>query len=662
MDPLQEIEALRNELRRHERLYYVENRPEISDHEFDRLMRRLCELEAAHPEHASEWSPSVRVGGERRKEDFPPAPHDPPMLSIENAYSSAELLAWDERVRRGLGGEEVEYAAELKIDGVSLDVRYEEGRLARAATRGDGSTGDDVTVNVRTIRSIPLVIDSAGPLVQFRGEVYLDRKQFAKLAAEMEEEGEEPFANPRNAAAGALRMKDSSAVAKRGLRAIFYQVVRSGSIAVGSQHGAFELIERLGLAPNPGRRLCRGIAEVEQFIGEWQQRRHELEFEIDGIVVKVDRFEQQQKLGATSKFPRWAIAWKYPPEAAQTTIREIRYQVGRTGAITPVAIFDPVPLAGTRVERATLHNFDEVARKDIRVGDRIFVEKGGDVIPKVTAVVVEERPEGAIPVVPPAACPACGQPLLRLEGEVALRCMNQGCPAIVEQAVLHFTGRKAMNIEGLGEKKVSQLREHGLLADLTSIYELRAADLVELERWGEESAQNLMEEIEKSKRRPLERFLFALGIRFVGERAAKLLARHFSSAEALMDADAATLVSIPEIGPKIAESVRFYFSVPANRRRIERFRELGVDPRQEPQTSGTRLAGKTIVVTGTLARYSREEIHRLIEAEGGKASGSVSAKTAFLVAGEDAGSKLDKAKKLGVPVITEDELLAMIGE
>jgi DNA ligase (NAD+) len=655
-----QIEALRREIRRHETLYYADAAPVISDYEFDQMMRQLAELERAHPEHDAPDSPTKRVGGEPTKE-FKTVVHDPPMLSIENAYSYEELAEWDARVRKTAGVESIEYQADLKIDGVSMDLLYENGVLARGATRGDGVRGDDVTANVRTIRALPLRIDARYRVLQVRGEVYIDKKTFAAINREIEEKGEvEPFANPRNTTAGAIRMKDPKRVSERRLRAFVYHLVRAEGAAVTSQGQIYEILSDLGFPVNPGRRVCRDLDEVQAFIEEWQAKRHDLEFEIDGIVVKVNDRRLQQELGTTSKAPRWAIAFKYPPEAAKTVVRSVVAQVGRTGTITPVAEFDPVHVGGSTIRRATLHNYEEVARKDVRVGDTVLVEKGGDVIPKVTQVLTEHRPRGAKKIVAPKNCPACDEPVHRFEGEVAFRCVNQGCPAITREALLHFAGRKAMDIEGLGEKLVDLLIANGLLRDFTSVYELRKDDVAALERQGDTSAQNLIEAIEKSKTNDLERLIFALGIRFVGERAAKLLARHFRSTEKLMDATAEELVSIPEIGPKVAESVVFYFSVPANRQRIERLVALGVRPKFEAPAGGSRLAGKTIVVTGTLEKLSRDEIHALIEREGGKPSGSVSSKTSYVVAGEEAGSKLDKAKKLGVPVLTETEFLALI--
>jgi len=655
MTAKKEIDKLRRELERHNRLYYLEARPEISDYDFDQMLRRLQELEEKHPEFFDANSPTQRVGG-APIEEFKSVVHDPPMLSIENAYTLDELREWDGRVKRGLGVDEVEYEAELKIDGVSIDILYENGALVRGATRGDGVRGDDVTPNVRTVRNLPLHI-ATNDRLEVRGEIYIPLAEFAKLNEQLQEAGQEPLANPRNAAAGSLRQKDPKLAAQRRLYAYVYHVLG----AIASQSQAYARIEKLGLPANPKRTVCANLDEVIAFIDHWNEHRHDLEFDIDGIVVKVNRREQQLELGATSKAPRWAIAFKYPPEAAQTVVRAINLYVGRTGTVTPVAQFDGVLLAGTRVVNASLHNFDEVARKDVRVGDTILVEKGGDIIPKVVDVLKEKRPRGAKAIEPPTDCPECGQPLHRFEGEVAVRCINQGCPAIARESLFHFASRKAMDIEGLGYERIKLMLAQGLVTDYASLYELRVDDVAQLERMGEKSAQKLIDSIAASKVRPLPSFVFALGIRFVGERAAKLLADRFPSIGALMDATAEELVEVPEIGPKVAESVTFYFSVPANRERIAKMQHLGVNPTHTPTATGTKLAGKAVVVTGTLTRFTRDEIHHLIEREGGKPAGSVSSKTAYVVAGDAAGSKLEKAKSLGVPVLTEEEFLTLIG-
>ena len=658
MKPEREIAALRDELETHNRLYY-EGRPEISDYDFDQRLRRLAELEAQHPEHFDPNSPTQRVGG-AIAEGFATVVHDPPMLSIENAYSLDELREWNDRVHRGLGVTDVEYVAELKIDGVSISLSYEDGQLVRAATRGDGRSGDDVTANVRTVRVLPLKIDRKVRRLDVRGEIYISRADFRKLNEELEEAGEEPLANPRNAAAGSLRQKDPRLVARRRLSAYLYHVVALDGRQVASQSEAYELLDRLGLPTNPQRTLCSELDEVIAFIDEWREHRHDLDFDIDGIVVKVNRREQQLELGSTSKAPRWVVAFKYPPEAARTVVRGINLYVGRTGSVTPVAEFDPVHIGGTKVVNASLHNFDEVARKDVRIGDTIVVEKGGDIIPKVVEVLFDQRPDGTSPVAIPSECPVCGQPLQRFEEEVAVRCINQGCPAIVRQSITHFASRKAMDIEGLGDQTVEALVNAGLVADYGSIYELTVETVAALDRKGKKSAEKLVANIDESKSKDLSRLIFALGIRFVGERAAKVLAEQFRSIDRLMDATVEELVGVREIGPKVAESITLYFSIPANRERLARMKRLGVAPTYEAVATGDRLAGKSVVVTGTLARFSRDEIHKLIEKEGGKPAGSVSSKTSMLVAGEAAGSKLEKARSLGVQVLTEDEFLALL--
>ena len=659
MTPKSEIDKLRKQLERHNRLYYLEAKPEISDYEFDQRMKRLQQLEAEHPEYFDPNSPSQRVGG-APIEEFATVIHDPPMLSIENAYSLDELREWDDRVRRGLGRDDIEYEAELKIDGVSLALLYENGNLVRGATRGDGVRGDDVTPNVRTVRALPLKIDPKCQRVEVRGEVYISKTDFAKLNEAIEEAGHEPLANPRNAAAGSLRQKDPKLVAQRRLSAYVYHVVSIDGRQVESQGAAYELMDKLGFPTNPKRKLCKTLDDVIAFIDEWREHRHDLDFEIDGIVVKVNRREEQLELGANSKAPRWAVAFKYPPEAAQTVVRNINLYVGRTGTVTPVAEFDPVRIGGTKVVNASLHNFDELARKDARIGDTIVVEKGGDIIPKVVEVLKNKRPRGAKAFVIPDHCPVCGQPLHRFEDEVAIRCINQGCPAIVLQSITHFASRKAMDIEGLGWQTVDALLKSGLVTDYASLYELTVEQVAELERKGEKSAAKLIENIQRSKQNELSRLIFGLGIRMVGERAAKILADRYRSIDALMNATVEELVAVHEIGPKVAEAITLYFSVPANRERIEKMKRLGVAPTHVTTATGDKLAGKTVVVTGTLSRFSRDEIHKLIEREGGKPSGSVSSKTSYLVAGEAAGSKLEKAKSLGVPVLSEDDFLAMI--
>ena len=658
-EPEREVASLRGEISRHERLYYIDAAPEISDFEFDQKMRRLIELEAEFPLLRTADSPSNRVGG-APVEGFSTVIHDPPMLSIDNAYSFEELQEWADRVRRGLGTDVVEFEAELKIDGVSIDLLYEKGSLVRGATRGDGTRGDDVTSNVRTVRSLPLTVLPTYDLLELRGEIYIDKNDFARMNQRKEEEGEAVLANPRNSAAGSLRLLDPKQAAVRQLRAFVYQVVRAGDKRPSSQTEGYRIMESLGFPVNPVRAVCSGMDSLRTFIDVWREKRHHLNFEIDGIVVKVNDRRQQDELGSTSKAPRWAVAFKYPPEAARTVVRFIGAQVGRTGAITPVAEFDAVLLGGSTVRRATLHNYDEVARKDIRVGDTVMVEKGGDVIPKVTEVLLNERPAESVPVVVPVICPVCGQAVHRFENEVAVRCGNAGCPAILREALIHYAARKAMDIEGLGEKVVEALIGARLVEDYTSLYELREEQLAELERWGKRSARNLLDQIERSRSNELSRLLFALGIRFVGERSARLLAQRFQTIERIRDATREELLAVPEIGPKVADSILFFFSLSVNRARISKLLALGIAPRAGSAPTGDRLAGKTVVVTGSLDRFTRDDIHRMIEQQGGKPSSSVSSKTSYLVAGRDAGSKLDKARSAGVAVLTEEEFLVML--
>jgi DNA ligase (NAD+) len=649
------VEALTEELRLHERLYYVDNRPEITDAEFDSLMRELIALEAEHPELASPDSPSRRVGGQPAAE-FATVVHAEPMLSLENAYSWEEALAWRARAARLLGREPRGFVAELKIDGLSIALRYEGGRLIRAATRGDGVRGEDVTDNVRTIRTIPMTISEETPL-EVRGEVYYSKRAFERVNAERDREGEPLFANPRNAAAGTLRLLDSRITARRRLDAWLYGIAEATALP-GSQAETLERLGSLGFSVHPHWRRCESLEEVREFVEAWRDRRDELDFETDGVVIKVDDRAIQEELGATAKSPRWALAYKYPAEEASTVVREIGVQVGRTGTLTPVAHFDPVGLAGTTVRRATLHNYEDLARKDVRVGDTVVVEKGGDVIPKVVRVVLEKRPAGARPFAMPSRCPVCGDPVVREEGEVATRCVNPACPAVVREALRHFCGRRAMNIEGLGEKLIDQLVKAGLLSDVASIYDLKASDLVELERWGEKSVANLLSEIQKSKENDLSRLLFALGIRHVGEKAARTLAVRFGSLDRLAEAESAELESAEEVGPNTAAAIVHYFSHPRHRELIERLRRHGLrfeSDRQMLPASGA-LSGKNVVITGTLPGVSREEAAERLEAAGARVSGSISKKTDYLIVGESTGSKLEKAKSLGVATVTWEEM------
>jgi DNA ligase (NAD+) len=585
------------------------------------------------------------------------------MLSLDNTYSEEELREFEERIFRAIGKREIVYTAELKIDGLSMALHYEAGRLARAVTRGDGVRGDDVTPNARAIRAIPLELVGADVPreLEARGEVYLPRSRFEAINREREEAEEEPFANPRNAAAGTMKSLDARVVEKRGLEVFLYGIAHLRGPELKGQWEALERMRAWGLRTNPASRLCRGLGEVLDFVEEWREKRAGLEYEIDGVVVKVDDFALQQELGATSKFPRWAIAYKYPALQAETALRAIEIGVGRTGRLTPIALLEPVFLAGTTVGRATLHNEEEIARKDVRVGDTVRIERGGEVIPKVVAVVLEKRPAGTEPWVPPERCPVCGTPAVRPEGEVDRRCPNASCPAQVEERLKHFARREAMDIEGLGDSLVHQLVEQGLVEDFADLYQLKLEDLASLERMAEKSARNLLEQLERSRSRELRRLIFGLGIRFVGERAAMLLARHFRSLRAIAAAEADAIDDIYEIGPAVAGSVHAWFRDPANQRLTARLEAAGLRVEEalaEPRSLA--FSGLQFVLTGTLDSMTRDEAKAAIEARGGRVTGSVSKKTAFVVAGRDAGSKLERARELGVSVIDEAELRARL--
>jgi DNA ligase (NAD+) len=677
MMPAARADELRKLIRHHEERYYALADPEISDTAFDLLVKELEAIERAHPELATPDSPTQRVAG-RPVEGFATVQHLEPMLSLDNGYSEDELRAFDERVRRGLGQDgAVAYHTELKIDGLSISLTYEHGRLTRGVTRGDGVRGEDVTVNVRTIRAIPLRLrGDAPPLMEVRGEVYLPLASFERLNAERLEAGEPVFANPRNAAAGTMRQLDPAAVARRRLGALLYQVVVPPSTgeettAFSSQHGVLEQLRSWGMATEPHGRVCDGIDEVVAFCLEWADRRAGLPFDTDGVVVKVDRLDLRPRLGATAKFPRWALAFKFPAQQATTRLLRIELQVGRTGAVTPVAVLEPVSLAGTTIQLATLHNAQEIARKDIRPGDVVLIEKGGDVIPKVVKPVVSQRPTGAEeppPFVMPRECPACGAPLHKGDQEVVWRCDNASCPARLRRSLQHFASRRAMNIDGLGEALVNQLVATGLVGDFADLYALDVTALAALDRMGKRSAANLVEQIQRSRSNELWRLVFALGIRHVGERGAQALASAFGTIEALMAAPESRLLDVEDVGPVVAASVREFFDEPRNRALVWRLRDRGVNvwtAETAAAGGGTAdapgpLSGRTFVLTGTLASMTRDEAQAAIEARGGKVSNSVSRKTAFVVAGADAGSKLAKAQTLGVEVLDEQAFLAML--
>jgi DNA ligase (NAD+) len=649
------IAQLREEIREHEYRYYVLDQPSISDYDFDQLMRELKQLEAENPDLVTPDSPTQRVGGEPAKE-FPSHRFSRPMLSLENAYSEEELRDWHRRVTQLAGTESVDYVAELKIDGLSVALIYEDGLLVKGVTRGDGTTGEVVTGNVKTIRSIPLrLFDKVS--VEVRGEIYLSLKAFTQLNNEREQAGEPRFANPRNAAAGSLRQLDPGIAARRPLAYYGYWILPTKS----SQSENLKWIMDLGLKVNPRRKLCHTIDEVLDFYRRSEEQRDDLDYEIDGIVVKVNSVDVQNRLGSTSKSPRWAIAVKFPARQATTKLLNIRIQVGRTGALTPVAELEPVQLGGTTIRNATLHNEDEIQRLGVQLNDRILLERGGDVIPKVVKV-VEEAPD-RIPFEMPSRCPVCGSEVYREEGEAVRRCLSQACPAKLKESLLHWASRKAMKIDGLGERLVDQLVEKGFVKDVSDLYRLTQEQLEDLERMGRKSAENLMTQIQASRSLEFWRLLFGLGIRHVGERTAQILAREFGSIERLEQASKEELEQVHEVGPKLAESIYEFLKQPENRALIERLREAAL-PMQSDEPVPTRapqtFAGKTFVLTGTLDGMSRDQAAGFIEERGGRVSSSVSKKTSYVVAGKDPGSKLDKARQLGVEILEEEQFVRML--
>jgi len=660
------IEALREKIRHHEYLYYVVDDPEISDLEFDKLMQQLKDLEAQHPELIRADSPTQRVGGKPR-EGFVKVPHSSPMLSLDNTYSEEELRDWERRVHELSGRKDVDYVCELKLDGMSLALIYEEGKLVRGITRGDGSVGEDVTLNVRTVRSVPLSIPKeklkkAGIPADFevRGELLMPTESFKKINEERERNGLPTFANPRNFTAGTVRQLDSNITAARRLDYFPYILLQNGRTYFDRHSKTLEALHASGFKVNPNHKLVRSMDEVWAFIQQWEEKRDSLPYEIDGIVIKVDRTSLQDELGFTGKAPRWAIAYKYAARGAVTKLENVRWQVGRTGKLTPVAELTPVAIGGTTVRNATLHNMDEIERLSVKIGDWVRVERGGDVIPKVVEV-DKEHPRGRKEIEAPEKCPVCGTKVVRTEGEVDYRCVNANCPAKLRETILHFASRGVMNIDGMGDALVNQLTERGLVKNVADIYKLTKDDLLSLERMGDKSAQNILDEIENSKKLPLERVIYGLGIRMVGERTAQFLAEHFGSMEALESAGVEELQDVNEVGPRIAESIAEFFGIAANRKLVERLREAGLKLTGQKKQRGTKLVGKTFVLTGTLAHFTRDEAKKMIEDAGGKVTGSVSKKTDYVVAGTDAGSKLDKAKELGVHVIDEKEMQRIVG-
>ena len=664
--PASEIQKLRAEIQRHEDLYYVQDAPEISDLEYDRLLERLHGLEQAHPELITPDSPTQRVGG-RPAEGFPEVVHRLPMLSLDNSYNIDELKAFDERCRKLADGRSLEYVAELKIDGLSLSLQYQGNVLTRGVTRGDGRIGEEVTQNARTIRSVPLRLKGDAKKldgdVEVRGEVFIPLEVFRKTNAEREEAGEPRFANPRNAAAGAIRQLDSRLVARRRLDMFAYDLLVDGRKPFATHWESLNWMEKAGFRVNPNRQLCKSIAEVIEFANEKEKLRDDLGYEIDGLVVKVNSTALQDDFGTTQKAPRWAIAYKYPARQASTKVLSIVVQVGRTGALTPVANLEPVFLAGTTVSRATLHNEDEIARLGLKIGDWVMIEKSGEIIPKVLNVIKSKRTGKEKPFKPPTHCPVCGGEISRPEGEVVARCVAADCAAQLVGRLLHFASRRAMRIEGLGDVLAIQLNDAGLVKDVGDLYSLTLEQVANLPRMAQKSATNLLDQIEASKSRDLSNLIYALGIRHVGERTAGILARQFGSLDSLMKATVQELDDVPEIGLTVAQSVRDWFDDEGNRRLCDRLRDAGVKTELEKQRSESvdeRFAGKQFVLTGKMERYTRDEARALIESRGGRVNSSVSKKTDYVVAGEEAGSKLDKATELGVTIIDEAQFKKMI--
>lgn len=661
-----EIEKLRNDIRYHEHRYYVLDNPEISDFEFDKLMRRLQELEVQNPELVTPDSPTQRVGGQPA-EEFPKLRHSVPMLSLDNTYSVDELKDFDRRVREISGRSKVEYVGELKLDGLSMALTYEDGVLTHGVTRGDGVEGEDVTANVKTIRSVPLGIDAERSeligdprRLEVRGEVIMPRKAFEQTNAQREAAGEPRFANPRNAAAGSMRQLDSRIVAQRKLDMFLYYLLVEDREPLREHWQNLEALVKMGFKVNPNRRLCKSFEELMAYIQEWESKRDGLEYEIDGIVVKVNDIRLWEELGTTAKSPRWAIAYKYAARQATTRVMDIRAQVGRTGTLTPVADLEPVDVGGVTVSHATLHNMDEITRLGVKIGDAVLIQRAGEVIPQVVKV-VKQAPEGR-EFSMPKQCPVCGGEVHRAEGEVAYRCVNSACPARLKESLLYFAGRRAMNIDGLGDALVDQLVDKGLVRDVADLYALTQEKVANLERMGDKSASNLLLEIDNSKKASLARLIFALGIRFVGERTGQLLADHFASLDKLAKASEEELLEVEEVGPRVAESILEFFREPRNLKVIEKLRKasLQFESAKIHKPEGN-LAGKQFVLTGTLPRYSRDEAKKMIEEAGGRVTGSVSKKTDYVVVGADPGSKLDKARSLGVKTIEEDELLKLLG-
>ncbi len=657
-DAAKRVEELRRELEEHNYRYYVLDKPSISDAQYDRLMRELQDLEGKFPELQSPHSPTQRVGGSPVRE-FGTVRHTVQLLSLGNAFGPDDLRDFDRRVREAAG--EVEYVVELKIDGLTVALTYIDGVLSTAATRGDGVTGEDISQNLKTVYSVPLKLKTPLRRLEVRGEAYMPKDSFEKLNLEREENGEATFANPRNAAAGSLRQLDPKVTASRNLKVFAYNIIYQEGAEVDSQLASLDFLKEQGFLVNDQFRLCKNIDEVIEACLDWGEKRNSLPYEIDGMVVKVNSLAAQEELGATAKSPRWAIAYKFPAQQEETVIEDIIVRVGRTGVLTPTAVLKPVRVAGSTVSRATLHNIDMIREKDIRIGDHVLIQKAGDVIPEVVEVLAEKRTGLEKEFHMPAVCPECQAEVIRYDNEAAHRCTGIACPAKQREGIIHFVSRDAMNIEGLGPAVVGQLLDAGLIHNAADLYSLKFDDLVKLERMGKKSAENLLAAIEQSKERGLAPLIFALGIRHVGARAGKLLASNFKAMDALSKAGREDLLEISEVGPAVAESIATFFRQEQTDEFLDKLAAAGVVMVEENRQKSESLAGKTIVVTGTLHKYGRKEIEEVIEAHGGKPSGSVSKKTSFVLAGENAGSKLDKARALGVEIITEEEFLGMVG-
>ncbi len=655
------VEKLRTEIHYHDYKYYVENNPEISDYQYDELMRELKELEERYPFLKAPTSPTQRVGGSP-VEGFSTVEHRVPMLSLDNTYSEEEIREFERRLHRELPGEKFEYVVELKIDGVSFCLIYEDGLLVRGSTRGDGRRGDEITANLKTIHTIPLSLrEKVLGRIEVRGEVYMTRSGFASVNKKREKDGENLFANSRNAAAGSLKLLDSGLVRQRPLDNSIYVWVESTETEMSPTHlETLKMLKKWGFKISPHLILARSINEVIEYCNGWQEKKERLDYDVDGMVIKVNSLDQQRRLGSTTKSPRWAIAYKFPAKRATTKIKNILVGVGRTGALTPVAVLDSTPLAGTTITRATLHNEDEIRRKDIKIGDTVIIEKGGDIIPQVIKVVESIRTGTEKEFFMPTRCPVCGAKVVRLPDEAVARCIGSSCPAQLKERIAHYAQRQAMDIEGLGDKLIDQLVDKKLILDIADIYKLDLSTLSGLERMGKKSSENLLAQIEKSRYQSLSRLIFALGVRYVGIRGARILAENFPSLQDLSRASQESLQAIAEIGPRTAESVRLFFQEERNRKVLQRLREYGLVIKEEREKKKTPLVGKSFVFTGSLEHYSRDQAENLVERLGARATGSVSKEIDYVVVGKDAGSKYEKARKLSLRILTEQQFLKMI--